>query len=77
MCIKKVVLHVCRRRWLDKSGKSYFHRWDLTAENAHYSKEFAFIKKKHLNTCPIITQFFEESYHIDGVQLERHYNGDF
>jgi hypothetical protein len=43
---RKVVLHVRRRRWIDKSGKSYSRRWELTAEGTRYSKEFAFFLKE-------------------------------
>jgi hypothetical protein len=38
---KKVVLHVRRRRWVDKEGKSYSNDWHLTAEGTRYSIEFA------------------------------------
>jgi hypothetical protein len=43
---RKVVLHVRRRRWIDRSGKSYSRRWDLTAAGTRYSKEFAFFLKE-------------------------------
>ena len=49
---KKVILHVRRRRWVDKSGKSYFRHWDLTAEGTRYSKEFAFFLKEAFGYLP-------------------------
>ena len=39
---KKVVLHIRRRRWIDKEGKSYSRHWNLVATGTRYSKEFAF-----------------------------------
>ena len=38
---RKVVLHIRRRRWVDKEGKSYSRRWQLSAAGTRYSKEFA------------------------------------
>ena len=49
---KKVILHVRRRRWVDKSGKSYSRSWDLTAEGTRYSKEFAFFLKEAFGYLP-------------------------
>ena len=49
---KKVILHVRRRRWVDKSGKSYSRRWDLTAEGTRYSKEFAYFLKEAFGYLP-------------------------
>lgn len=43
---KKVTLHVRRRRWMDKDGKSYSRQWELAAEGTRYSKEFAFFLKE-------------------------------
>ena len=49
---KKVVLHLRRRRWVDKSGKSYSRQWDLAAEGTRYSKEFAFFLKEAFGYLP-------------------------
>ena len=49
---KKVVLHIRRRRWIDSHGKSYSHRWDLSAEGTRYSKEFAFFLKDAFGYLP-------------------------
>jgi hypothetical protein len=44
---KAVILHVRRRKWLDKkTGKVLTSSWDLNAEGTKYSKEFgAFLKE--------------------------------
>jgi hypothetical protein len=44
--IKKVLLHVRRRRWVDETVKSYFRDWDLVASGTRYSKEFASFLKE-------------------------------
>ena len=49
---KKVVLHVRRRRWKDKEGKSYSRHWDLTADGTRYSKEFAYFLKEAFGYIP-------------------------
>jgi len=49
---KKVVLHIRRRRWVDKEGKSYSRRWDLVAEGTRYSKEFAAFLKEVFGHIP-------------------------
>ena len=49
---KKVVLHVRRRRWKDKEGKSYSRQWELTAEGTRYSKEFANFLKEAFGYLP-------------------------
>lgn len=38
---RKVLLHIRRRRWVDRQGRSYSSSWELTAEGTRYSKEFA------------------------------------
>jgi len=49
---KKVVLHIRRRRWVDKAGNSYSRRWDLVAEGTRYSKEFAIFLKEAFGYIP-------------------------
>ena len=49
---KKVVLHVRRRRWVDKAGKSYSREWELVAEGTRYSKEFASFLKEAFGYLP-------------------------
>ncbi len=53
---RKVVLHVCRRRWLDVDGKSVILQHEdlpsLTAEDTRYSKEFADVLKKIFGYLP-------------------------
>ena len=49
---KKVVLHIRRRRWKDKEGKSYSRQWELTAEGTRYSKEFAYFLKEAFGYIP-------------------------
>ena len=49
---KKVVLHIRRRRWVDKSGNSYSRRWDFVAEGTRYSKEFASFLKDAFGYLP-------------------------
>jgi hypothetical protein len=49
---KKVVLHIRRRRWVDKAGNSYSRRWDLEAEGTRYSKEFAIFLKEVFGYLP-------------------------
>jgi len=38
---RKVVLHIRRRRWVDKEGKSYSRSWQINASGTRYSKELA------------------------------------
>ncbi|UKI46433.1 MAG: hypothetical protein L6V92_01870 [Phocaeicola vulgatus] len=50
----KVVLHVRRRRWLTAEGRNVIlDRYSLLADNTSYSKEFADVLKKYLDTYPI------------------------
>jgi hypothetical protein len=49
---KKVVLHIRRRRWIDKEGKSYSRRLDLVADGTRYSKEFAPFLKEAFGYLP-------------------------
>jgi len=50
---RKVMLHVRRRRWLDKStGKSFSRSWELTADGTRYTKEFASFLKGMLGFIP-------------------------
>jgi hypothetical protein len=49
---KKVALHLRRRRWVDKAGKSYSRHWELSAEGTRYSKEFAFFLKETFGHIP-------------------------
>lgn len=39
---KQVILHVRRRKWMDKeTGQTYTRNWELKAEGTSYTKEFA------------------------------------
>jgi hypothetical protein len=49
---RKVVLHLRRRRWVDKEGKSYSRCWNLVAEGTRYSKEFAIFLKEAFGYLP-------------------------
>ena len=49
---KKVIIHIRRRRWIDKTGKSYSSHWELTAEGTRYSKEFAAFLKEAFGYDP-------------------------
>ena len=49
---KKVILHIKRRRWIDRDGKSYSKQWDLTAAGTRYSKEFAFFFQRCFGHLP-------------------------
>ena len=50
---RKVVLHVRRRRWLDKNGTSIIlEHDDLVAEGTSYSNEFAGVLKKIFGYLP-------------------------
>jgi hypothetical protein len=49
---RKVVLHVRRRRWVDKKGKSYSRDWQLTARGTRYSVEFASFLKEEFGYLP-------------------------
>jgi hypothetical protein len=49
---KKVVLHIRRRRWVDKDGKSYSNAWHLTASGTRYSVEFASFLKAVFGYLP-------------------------
>ena len=49
---KKVILHIRRRRWVDKSGNCYSRQWDLVASGTRYSKEFASFLKEAFGYLP-------------------------
>ena len=49
---KKVILHICRRRRVDETGKSYSRKWNLVAEGTRYSKEFASFLKECFGYLP-------------------------
>ena len=43
-----MTFHVKRRRWVDtETGKSVSKRWDIVAEGARFSKEFAAFFKRY------------------------------
>ncbi len=46
------VLHVRRRRWIDKDGKSVSRNWQLVAEGTRISKEFAAFLKESVGFTP-------------------------
>jgi hypothetical protein len=49
---RKVVLHIRRRRWVDKEGRSYSRQWELSASGTRYSKEFAAFLKDAFGYVP-------------------------
>lgn len=50
---RKVMLHVRRRRWLEKSsGKSVSRQWELVANGTRYTTEFASFLKGMLGFIP-------------------------
>ena len=71
---RKVVLHVRRRRWLDENGKNVILPHEsLTSAGTSYSKEFADVLKKYLDTFPISAHSLERYYKINGETLEKNY----
>lgn len=50
---RKVVLHIRRRRWKDKAGKSHIlNEYPLTEKGTRYSMEFAAFLKERLGFIP-------------------------
>ena len=50
---RKVVLHIRRRRWVEKAtGKSFSRSWELTAEGTHYTVGFAAFLKEVFGYAP-------------------------
>lgn len=50
---RKVVLHIRRRRWLERdTGKSLSRSWEMTAEGTRYTVGFAAFLKEVLGYCP-------------------------
>lgn len=71
---RKVVLHVRRRRWFDENEKNVILPHEsLTAVDTSYSKEFADVLKKYLDTFPIPVRSLERYYKINGETLEKNY----
>ena len=48
----RTVLHIRRRRWKDKSGKSVSKDWQLVAKGTRHSNEFAAFLKEFLGYIP-------------------------
>ena len=70
----KVVLHVRCRRWLTPDGRNVvLDRYTLLADNTSYSKEFADVLKKYLDTYPITARSLGVYFKVDGNNLERAY----
>ena len=55
------VLHVRRRRWKDKDGKSVSRDWQLVAEGTRISKEFAAFLKDSLGFTPDYSALLDAS----------------
>jgi hypothetical protein len=50
---RKVILHLRRRRWLDKDGHNIIlNKYELLANGTSYSKEFASVLKKIYGQLP-------------------------
>jgi hypothetical protein len=49
---RKVILHIRRRRWVDKDGVSYSRSWQLSASGTRYSEEFAAFLKVAFGYIP-------------------------
>ena len=70
----KVLLHVRRRRWLDKDGRNVIlESLPLVAEGTCYSVEFADFLKKWLDTYPVTAQCVGRFFRTDGKYLSRAY----
>lgn len=48
----RTVLHIRRRRWKDKDGKSISKDWQLVAKGTRHSNEFAAFLKEFLGYIP-------------------------
>lgn len=48
----RTVLHIKRRRWKDKGGKSVSKDWQLVAKGTRHSNEFAAFLKEFLGYIP-------------------------
>ena len=70
----KVVLHVRRRRWLDADGHNVvFNNYELAAAGTGYSKEFADVLKKYMDTFPITASSLARYFKVDAGNLSRSY----
>lgn len=71
---RKVLLHVRRRRWLDRDGHNVIlGSQPLVAEGTSYSAEFAEFLKKILDTYPVTAQCVGRFFRTDGKYLSRAY----
>ena len=52
----RTVLHIKRRRWKDKEGKSVSKDWQLVAKGTRHSNEFAAFLKEFLGYIPDYSQ---------------------
>ena len=70
----KVVLRIRRRRWLDAEGHNVvFTNYELAAAGTSYSKEFAGVLKKYMDTFPITASSLARYYKIEPVNFTRFY----
>ena len=70
----KVVLRIRRRRWLDAEGHNVvFNNYELAAAGTSYSKEFAGVLKKYMDTFPITASSLARYYKIEPVNFTRCY----
>ena len=52
----RTVLHIRRRRWKDKGGKTVSKNWKLVAKGTRHSNEFAAFLKEFLGYIPDYSQ---------------------
>lgn len=57
----RTVLHIRRRRWTDKDGKTISKDWQLVAKGTRHSKEFAAFLKEFLGYIPDYSSFITET----------------
>lgn len=66
--------NVRRRRWITPDGHNKaLDRCSLVADGTSYSKEFADVLKKYLDTFPIPARSMERYFKINGRTLEKNY----
>ena len=57
----RTVLHIRRRRWKDKGGKTVSKDWQLVAKGTRHSNEFAAFLKEFLGYIPDYSQVAPET----------------
>ena len=62
----RTVLHIRRRRWKDKEGKSVSKDWQLVAKGTRHSNEFAAFLGQRRSSVDGLTEYPADAVHKEG-----------